>query len=470
MKLRLCTICVLLLSLVWQADASNEKPHIVVYLSDDQSMADSSVYHKDGIPQPEMEKMAAAGMVFNHAYVASPTCAPSRAALLTGLMPARNGAEGNHTYPHEHITGLIPNLKDAGYTVAAFGKIMHGKVTERYAFDHVAMIKPHDEIKKQVIAYLEKHDKDTPLALFVGTSNPHVTWPMESEVDPASLTLPPYLLDTPMTRAERAAYAQEVVDLDTLLGELRGIVDEHLGQNVFTLHSSDHGSQWPFGKWNLYDYGTRVPLLATWPGKIKPGSETDAMVSWVDILPTLIEAAGGSADETLDGASFLPVLKGESQTHRERIFTTHTGDKDMNAFPIRSVRTKDWKLIQNLRPDLAHTNHSDQLRRVGASMFWNEWTELYKTDKAAQALIDRYYSRPPFELYHVSEDPWELNNLIDDSQQAERVVQLKAELAAWMKSQGDTGKLEEDNIPHPLIRPETWHPDYMPVQRKRKKK
>lgn len=468
MNLRLSLVCVLLLFCAGRADASAGKPHIVVYLSDDHSQVDASVYHASGIPTPRMEEMAGAGMKFNHAYVASPTCAPSRAALLTGLMPARNGAEGNHTYPRPGFHSLIKDLQDAGYKAAAFGKVAHGKSAKRYGFDHIDASRPHDALKKRLEAYLEEHAAGGPLCIFVGTSNPHVLWPMENGVDPDTLTLPPTLLDTPRTRAERAAYAQEVVDLDTLLGELRRMADKHLGGNVLFIHTSDHGAQWPFGKWNLYDYGTRVPLLVTWPGRVEPGSTSDAMVSWVDLLPTLIDAAGGDTPNKLDGRSFLPVLLGEREPHREQIFTTHTGDKDMNAYPIRAIRTKDWKLIHNLRPDLAHTNHSDQLRRAGASTFWNEWAVLYKTDEQAKALIDRYYARPPFELYHVSEDPWELNNLIGDAGQAERVAEMKAGLAAWMAGQGDTGRLGEDNTPHPLVRPETWHPDYMPREREKK--
>lgn len=467
MKNRARLFISILLICIGSLDARAEQPHIIVYLSDDHSQVDASVYNASGIPTPEMEKMAAAGIRLDHAYVASPSCAPSRAALLTGLMPARNGAEGNHTYPREELKGLIPILKRSGYQVAAFGKVAHGKSVHRYGFDQTSTTKSHDELKSLVSSYLTKHADDGPVCVFVGTSNPHVVWPMDNDVDPASLELPPILLDTPMTRAERAAYAQEVLDLDILLGELRAIVDDKLGDNVLFVHTSDHGAQWPFGKWNLYDYGTRVPFLATWPGKIKPGSTSDAMVSWVDLLPTLIAAAGGATDENLDGQSFLPVLLGKADEHRRRIFTTHTGDRDMNAYPIRSVRTKDWKLIHNLRPDLAHTNHTDQLRRVGASMFWNEWAVLYKSDKDAQALINRYYARPPFELYNVSKDPWERNNLIDDEAQQDRVTQMKAELVEWMESQGDTGRMDQNHVPHPLIQPKTWHPDYMPRKRKK---
>ena len=454
----------LLLS-VWFMPADAGPPHIVVYLSDDHSQADASVYSETGIPTPEMEKMARAGMKLNHAYVASPACAPSRAALLTGLMPARNGAEANHTYPHEDVRSLIRDLKAAGYQVSAFGKVAHLRSADRYGFDHIVAGKDHDKLMRSVESYLAQHADDGPLCVFVGTSNPHVLWPMENGVDPAGLTLPPILLDTPKTRAERAAYAQEVIDLDALLGELRKLADQTLGDDVLFIHTSDHGAQWPFGKWNLYDYGVRVPFLATWPGKIAPGSTSDAMVSWVDLLPTLIDVAGGKLPAGLDGRSFKSVLLGDRDTHRKRIFTTHTGDKDMNAYPIRSVRTHKWKLIHNLRPDLAHTNHTDQLRRMGASMFWDEWAQLYKTDAKAQALIDRYFSRPPFELYDMTQDPWELNNLIDQPEHAQQVAALKSALFDWMAQQGDTGRM--DNEPHPLIRPETWHPDYQPRKRKK---
>jgi arylsulfatase A-like enzyme len=116
------------------------------------------------------------------------------------------------------------------------------------------------------------------------------------------------------------------------------------------LFTSDHGGQWPFGKWNLYDYGTRVPLQVYWPGKIKAGARTDVMVSWVDILPTLIDLADGKVPTGIDGQSFAPVLLRKTKNHRDKIFTTNTGDKDMNVFPIRSVRMGKYKYIHNLTP------------------------------------------------------------------------------------------------------------------------
>lgn len=441
------------------AAEAEQPPHLFVYLSDDHSWFDTSLHGAEDIPTPEMEQLAADGMTFTRAFVASPACAPSRAAMLTGLMPARNGAEANHTYPEPGTPSLIESLKSAGYLTAAFGKVAHGaESAAEMGFDHVSGSRKHPDMKRGVIAFLDNRPENQPVAIFVGTSNPHVPWPKKHEIDPTSLVLPPIHLDTPKTRSHRATYVQEIIDLDALLGQLRKIADEHLGQDTVFLHSSDHGSQWPFGKWNLYDYGIRVPFFVSWPGRIAAGSRSDAMISWIDLLPTLLDIAGGEIPGEIDGRSFLPVLLGERDTHRERIFTTHTGDGDKNIYPIRSVRTGEWKLIHNLRPDLAHTNHSDLLRKRGAGAYWHDWAARAKTDPAAKAVVDRYFARPEFELYHVSRDPWEQRNLIDDPAQSERIAKLKAELAAWRKAQGDRGEIFD--TPRPLDQPRTWHPDF----------
>ncbi|MDF1811166.1 MAG: sulfatase [Verrucomicrobiales bacterium] len=439
-----------------------EKSNIVVYLSDDHSQFDSSLYGNPNIPTPQFEILAKDGITLTHAFVASPSCAPSRAAMLTGLMPARNGARANHTAPGDEIHVLIGDLQTAGYEVAAFGKVAHGKLANRFGFDHIGKSRDIDRLGKEVSAWLAKRDSEKPLCLFVGTSNPHVPWPGDSDFDPDDVEFPPHHLDTPETRRHRAAYYQEIKDLDTFLGELRGVADQYLGSDTLFIHTSDHGSQWPFGKWNLYDYGIRVPFIASWPGHIKANTVSDAMVSWIDLMPTLIEAVGGTAPGGLDGRSFLPVLLGQTDSHRGEIFTTHTGDGTKNIYPVRSIRTRKWKLIHNLRPDFAHTNHSDLDRKPRAGAYWTEWAHLARTDPEARKLIDRYYKRPEWELYKVSEDRWEQQDLAADPAHAEVLRDLKHRLAAWMEAQGDTGFVHSE--PRLLSRPETWHPDQFPAQ------
>ncbi|MCR9199993.1 MAG: sulfatase-like hydrolase/transferase [Planctomycetaceae bacterium] len=315
-----------------------------------------------------------------------------------------------------------------------------------------------DRLQQDVEAFLRKRQPDKPLCLFVGTSNPHVSWTSPTTFDPQQVEFPPHHLDTPETRSLRAAYYQEIKDLDRLIGQLRGLAAKHMSQDLLFVHSSDHGSQWPFAKWNLYDYGIRVPLIVSRPGHIEAGSRVDALVSWVDLLPTLIDIGDGQLPLKLDGRSFAKVLTGQTSQHRDLIFTTHTGDGTKNIFPIRSVRDSRWKLIHNLHPEFAHTNHSDLDRKPMAGGYWTEWAALAKTDDRAAAIVGRYFERPEWELFDLQKDKWEQHNLIDDPAHQARVAELRQKLAAWMEQQGDTGLVHSK--PRLLQDRERWHPDH----------
>lgn len=441
---------------------AQEKPNILIYLADDLSQRDMSLYGNEFIPTPELEKIASEGLVFNHAYVASPACAPSRAALLTGVMPARNGAEENHQYPRKGIKSLINNLKGLGYEVAAFGKVAHGskKRGKSFGFD---TYQPHSnlynydnigKLDRMVSQFLKQRTSDKPLCLFVGTTNPHVPWnDPKVEFNPEEVELPPKFLDTPETRRHRAKYYQQIKELDGLGGRLFAMQKKYLGDNTLFIHSADHGSQWPFGKWTLYDYGTRVPFIAHWPGHIKPG-KTDAMISWIDLLPTLIDVAGGDAPQKIDGRSFKGVLLGSKSQHRNEIYTTTTADGNKNIYPSRSIRTDKWKLIHNIHPEYVFTNHSDLLRRDGAGKYWHEWWELGRKSPQAMDVVMNYYANPEFELYRVTDDPWEMNNLIDKPEVQAIANELKAKLKQWMQEQGDTVRNRQK--PRLLAEPKSW--------------
>jgi N-sulfoglucosamine sulfohydrolase len=197
-----------------------------------------------------------------------------------------------------------------------------------------------------------------------------------------------------------------------------------------------------FGKWNLYDSGIRVPLLIEWPGVIKPGTVTDAMVQSIDLLPTVIEIADGTPPKDIDGKSFLDVLRGKTTTHRERIFTTHANDGNENVYPIRSVRTRDWKYIRNLHPEWEHTTHIDKSEDVTSGLgYWKSWEKTAIKGLAAAAIVSRYHERPKEEFYDLTADPFELHNLAADLKQAETLKKLSLELDAWMRDQGDTGRV-----------------------------
>ncbi|MCM2374184.1 sulfatase [Rhodopirellula sp. ICT_H3.1] len=431
-------------------------PDIVVYLADDLSARDLPVYGGTNIQTPAIDQLAADGMTFDRAFVASPSCAVSRAALLTGLMPARNGAEENHSYPREDVLRLPKVLGDLGYQTAAFGKVAHLRSAPDYHFDVYDLKQNIPDLQVTVKGFLENRTDKRPLALFVGVSDPHVPWPSESTVDPDSMTMPPQLLDTPRTRVQRSRYLQEVKDLDAYLGELRELTDKHLSDDSVFLFSSDHGAQYPFGKWTLYDEGIRVPLIVARSGRVQHGSRTDAMVSWVDILPTLIDIAGGEVPEGLDGRSFASVLSGQSDSHRDQIFTTHSGDLLMNVYLSRSVRTGRYKLIWNPHPDFAFTSYIDLLLRETSGDYFKEWTEAAKTDAHAAAVVARYYGRPKYELYDLQNDPNELSNLAGREELSSVQHELTSELNRWIEDQGDA--LTVFHPPLMLEAPETWVP------------
>ncbi|SMP78273.1 uncharacterized sulfatase [Neorhodopirellula lusitana] len=450
-----CSLCICLAGSGIAADARRQ-PDIVVYLADDLSAADVSSYGGTNIETPAIDQLAADGMSFDRAFVASPSCAVSRAALLTGLMPARNGAEENHSYPREDVLRLPKVLSDLGYQTAAFGKVAHLRSAPDYHFDTFDLNQHIPELRETVKGFLEQRTDPRPLALFVGVSDPHVPWPSESTVDPESLILPPELLDTPRTRVQRSRYLQEVKNLDASLGELRELMDQHLSSDKVFVFSSDHGAQFPFGKWTLYDEGIRVPLIVAQANGIEPGTRTDAMVSWVDILPTLIDLGGGDVPEGLDGRSFTSVLRGDTDSHRDRIFTTHSGDLLMNVYLSRSIRTDRYKLVWNPHPEFAFTSYIDLLLRETSGDYFKQWMEAAKTDPHAAKVLARYYSRPEFEMYDLENDPHELNNLAGHPELSKVRKKLNEELQAWIQTQGD--ELTVFHEPLLLNAPETWIP------------
>lgn len=431
------------------------RPHIVVFLSDDHGQLDSTPYAATDVRTPNMQRLAEAGMVFTHAFTASPSCAPSRAAMLTGLMPARNGAEANHTFKRDDVPSLPDVLRKAGYQTAAFGKVAHHvRDAARHGFDVVDSRHQAAVVEK----FLRERDASRPLCLFVGTHEPHVPWPDLEGYDPSAIRLPPNHVDTPNTREQRARYYTDVTKADTQLGEILDLVDRYLDRrHTLILYTSDHGAQWPFGKWNLYDAGIRVPLIVAWPGVIRPGTRSAAMVQLIDILPTLIEVAGGQVPPGIDGRSFLAVLREERPTHREEIFTTHNNDGRMNVYPIRSIRTARFKYILNLHPEWAHTTHIDQGRGSGDGWrYFLEWVDYARREPAAAAIVRRYNERPDEELYDLEQDPYELHNLAGDPAYAAILRELRDRLSQWRKEQGDTGEVTVE--PRLLANPEDYRP------------
>ena len=434
------TLLLMLIGTTLQVSAAEKAsllPNIVVFISDDHSQLDSQAYGSTEVRTPHMATLAAEGLKFTHAFVASPSCGPSRTALLTGLWPARNGAEPNHKPKNPDVASLPPVLRHLGYEVAAIGKVAHNTFAKDHGFDYAEGPTSGFSETNAVAKFLDARDATKPLCLFVGTRHPHTVWSEDRAYDPVAVKIPPTHIDTPVTREERASYLTDVTKADSLLGEVRALAREKIPGDTLFIYTADHGGAWPFGKWSLYDAGIRVPLIIAWPGHVKPASTTDAMVCWPDLLPTFIELAGGQVPANIDGKSFAGVLRGDTNTHRDRAFAAQSGDGDFNVYPIRSVRSPDWKYIRNLHPEFQFHTHISRSTGPSGLVYWKTWLSTAEKDPIAAAIVKRYTERPAEELYDLKSDPFEQHNLAAEPRHAARLAEMSTELTAWMKQQGD---------------------------------
>lgn len=423
-------------------------PNVVLFLTDDHGKRDTGCYGNDVIRTPSIDRLAEEGMRFDQSFAITATCVPARASLYTGLGPHRHGAHVNHGFVQPGIDTLPEMLGQQGYRVLLAGKT-HIRPEEAFPFEYIdtegdwtATIMDDDS---EVAQFLRgEASDDQPFCLVIATNDPHVPWPTKAEYDTSDVLLHPYLLDTPETRQAVTNYYTDVERMDRELGRTLDLLDEvGLAENTLFMYTSDQGPQLPHAKWELYDYGINVPFVVRWPAQVEDGATTDAMISSVDVLPTILEAAAVTPSPDLDGQSFLPVLHQDQDRYRDVVFATHTRDGMMNYYPMRAVRTEEYKYIRNLAPERAFTNHitnSNQFKERGGAGLFNSWLERANQDPSAQDRIRSYQQRPEEELYDLREDPGELDNRATDFALQSVKGDLRGQLEAWMQQQGDDGR------------------------------
>jgi N-sulfoglucosamine sulfohydrolase len=423
--------------------ADKARPNMVFIIADDLGRGDTGFMGNPDVHTPAVDKLAARSAILERVFVASPSCAPSRGAMLSGLMPFRNGAEPNHTLVRDDVKQLPHYMKELGYEVASIGKITHG-TDKRTGFDYENRDISLENIQL-VSDYLSQRKSDKPLLFMVGIKDPHVPWPDEYflHYDPGKLKLPPKLVDTPDTRLELARYYTDVERMDMQLAATLKAVETYLGPDTIIFFTSDHGAQLPYGKWNNYDYSVQAPMLVCWPGVVQPGQRHSALISFVDILPTLIEMAGGKAPPSgygtkqIDGRSFLPLLKGKTKEHRDSVFSTNSSAAH-HTYPLRSVRTDHFRYILNVYPELNFTVQTDHNPTAESHNLWVSWVERAKVDPVAAQTVRNYHHRPREELYDLRYDPDEQNNLANDPAYAQTLESHRQLVQQWIKQSGDT--------------------------------
>ena len=422
-----------------------KKPNIVLVITDDCRFLDLGCYGSPDAITPNIDRLAAEGVRFTRFFQATAMSSATRHCLLTGLYPVRSGAYPNHTRLNDGVGTLPQYLKQAGYRVALEGK-RHIAPIEAFPFEYLSNEQQRTVYPELIEPFLADVARSgEPFFLYVGSTEPHDPWNKgdQSLWNPNDLTLPCNLVDTPATRKQFRNYLAEINELDNQVGAVDALLHKYgLDENTIFIFTSEQGYSFPFGKWTCYDEGLHTGFVIRWPGTVKPGRVTDAMCEYVDVTPTLVDIAGGKIPEGLDGRSFLPVIKGETDSFKNEVYGIQTSRGIFfgpEYYAIRSIRNERYAYIMNLTPEATFKCMSTNPKKG----WWMSWKEKAATDEFARRQVERYQKRPAEELYDIVNDPFQTRNLADDPQYAGEKARMRAKLLQWMESQGDKGQQTE---------------------------
>lgn len=388
------------------------------------------------VPTPNLRQLAAEGVLFRQAFTSSPTCSPSRAALLTGSYPHSNGQFGlvNRGFVLPDVSKHIVNvLKKAGYSSALAGIQHVAKDPSTIGYDAVlkSPSRESDDVAQTAAEYLSNAPKE-PFFLSVGFFDTHRVFPKHQYADSPGSMLPPAMYpDLPELRLDMAEFAASARRLDAGIGTvLRALDDAGLASSTLVICTTDHGPAFPMMKCNLTDAGLAVMLIMRGPGGFEGGRVVDALVSQLDLMPTVCELAGVARPDWYQGVSIMPLIRGEVEEINEVLF----GEVNYHCAyePLRSVRTGRFKYVRRFsewnRPMLPNCDPGptkNALMRLG----WGE------------RRLDRE------ELYDLIFDPTEANNLADSADFRNQLGEMRSRLDRWMKETRDP--LSDGPIPMP---------------------
>lgn len=415
-----------------------DPPNILVFLVDDVGWDDFGCYGNEAIRTPNIDSLAAGGLLCRNAFLTTPQCSPTRISALTGKYAHTTRTEDLHTPLPEGERILPAYLREAGYFTGSMRKTHYGPEGEKQ-FDWYSQDLDFGKFLDET--------QDKPFFLWVGFRDAHRPYEpgaVDPPHDPAQVKVPPYLVDDLTTREDLALYYDEIARMDGDIGRCieelrrRGKID-----NTLIVYFNDNGRPFPRAKGSLYDSGIRTALLFQWPAKIKAGAVHEGLSSVIDLAPTLLEAAGTPIPEAMQGTSMLPRLFEPDLPGRDAVFSErnwHNCDEHM-----RSVRTMRYKLIRNAYTDLPHGTPADLSR----SPSWRSLKELKDRGELAPEQSQIFQvPRPDLELYDVESDLWELHNLADDPGSNEVLKTLEAQLDRWIAETDDfppTERRREDD-------------------------
>ncbi len=450
-----------------------QKPNILLVISDDQSYPHASAYGYAAIQTPAFDRVAREGILFNQAFVASPGCSPSRAALLTGLNCWQLAEAGTHasSFPQRYI--VFPDLLEkAGYFVGYTGKgwgpgdyEASGRTRNPAgtAFTGNTLKAPEGISDTDYAAnfgkFLSAKPNGKPFFFWLGTHEPHRTYKQgigkASGMSVDKVKVPPFLPDVEEVRSDILDYGYEIQWFDAQLSKAIDLLEKS-GQldNTLIVVTSDNGMPFPRAKANTYEYGIHVPLAVRWGNKIGAGRQSDELVSLIDLSATFLDVAGAAypAAYRLEGISLLNILEGKPPGRKDSVRTAVYASRERHSssrwnnegYPQRAIRTSQYLYIRNFKPDRWPAGAPQKFDEKG--QLEKNHTAYHDIDDAAENFVirerenpqySRYFhwavdKRPGEELYDIQKDPGCLFNLADSAASQQALLALRTQLGGYL--------------------------------------
>ena len=461
------------------AQAPTRRPNIVWISNEDMSPRLGA--YGDAIARtPVLDRLARESVRFTHAFTTAPVCAPSRAAIITGIYQTSLGAQHMRT-TEDRVPELPgPYLAVPPFYVKAFPEYLRaaGYFTSNRAKTDYQFGVPFT-IWDDLGATAHWRNRADPKQPFFSVFNLEITH--ESRIFPSSparkgkplvtnladLKVPPYYPDTPVVREELARMYDNIADMDAQVGEiLKQLEDDGLAENTVVFYWSDHGDGVPRAKRSLYDSGLRVPLMIRWPKTLAsgsgaaPGSVRDELVSFIDLAPTVLALAGVPIPTHLQGR----VLVGPHAAPAPDLVFAARDRMDIEYDMMRSVRDRRFLYIRNFAPELPYAGH---IIYRNQSAIMQEWFRLQAERKlTGPAALWMRTQRPAEELYDTIDDPHQIRDLSADPKHGVTLVRLRSALTEWMGRTGDQGLVNEPEMIQRMwpggVQPETAQPYILP--------
>ena len=426
--------CLLFLTTAAHTSAQ-EKPNIVFFIADDVSQEDFGCYGHPTIKTPNTDALANNGMRFDNAYLTTSSCSPSRCSIITGRYPHNTGAPELHVKLPETQVRFPELLRDAGYHTVLSGK-NHMFGNKDRAFDKITGGGGPGK-EQDWVGHVQDRPKDKPFFFWFASSDAHRGWQKNDDAPiygNDEVVVPPYLVDTEVTRADLADYSHEVSRYDHFIGRVTAELKQQGAlDNTMIVVAADNGRPFPRCKSRLYDSGIKTPWIVHFPRMIQKSSVTKSLVSVIDLSATCLELAGIDRPECIQGRSFLPILKNPKSEVREVVFSEHNWHVYKNH--ERMARFGDFLYIKNNFPNQANLCYESDTKFPAGEELWKAHAAGKTTAQQQQVFANPC---PEEELFQVSDDPHQLTNLADLPEYAEILAQSRALLANWTEQTADT--------------------------------